>query len=218
MSLSFSSAPYSVVVLPEPVGPVTSRMPCGRAIMSSSRARIASSMPSCARSSLPACLSRRRSTTRSPRPAGIVDTRTSTGRPAMRSPMRPSCGRRFSAMSSFAMTLMRDTTAFAIAFCGAQHFAQHAVDAEAHDETVLVRLDVDVRRAFLDRFGQERVDQADDRRVVLAFEQVFGFGQFVGERLADRGARRDRTPSRAHRRPARRDRAADARTRSPALS
>ena len=64
-----------------------------------------------------------------------------------------------------------------------EHFAQHAVDAEAHDEAVLVRLDVDVGRAFLDRLGQQRVDQSDDRRVVVAFEQVVGFGQFVGDRF-----------------------------------
>jgi hypothetical protein len=32
---------------------------------------------------------------------------------------------------------------------------------------VLERLDVDVARAFLDRFGQQRVDQADDRRIVF---------------------------------------------------
>ncbi len=64
-----------------------------------------------------------------------------------------------------------------------QHFAQHAVDAETHDQAILVRFDMDVGCAFLDRFGEQRVDQANDRRVVLAFEQVFGFGQFVGDRL-----------------------------------
>ena len=35
LSFSRSSAAYSVVVLPEPVGPVTSRMPCGLWISSS---------------------------------------------------------------------------------------------------------------------------------------------------------------------------------------
>ena len=35
LSLRRSSAAYSVVVLPEPVGPVTSRMPCGLWISSS---------------------------------------------------------------------------------------------------------------------------------------------------------------------------------------
>ena len=37
LSLMRSSAAYSVVVLPEPVGPVTSRMPCGLWISSSMR-------------------------------------------------------------------------------------------------------------------------------------------------------------------------------------
>ncbi len=55
---------------------------------------------------------------------------------------------------------------------GLQHLAQHAVDAEADHEPVLERLDVDVRAVFLDRLGQERVDQPDDRRLVLALEQV----------------------------------------------
>jgi hypothetical protein len=60
---------------------------------------------------------------------------------------------------------------------GLQHLAQHAVDAEAHDEPVLEGLDVDVRGVFLDGLGQHGVDQADDRRVVLALQQVGGLGQ-----------------------------------------
>ena len=71
-------------------------------------------MPSCSRSSRPACLSSRRITTRSPCPDGKVDTRTSTARPATRNEIRPSCGRRFSAISSFAITLIRDITNGAI--------------------------------------------------------------------------------------------------------
>ena len=55
---------------------------------------------------------------------------------------------------------------------GLQHFAQHAIDAEAHDQAVLERLDVDVRGVFLDRLREHGVDQADDRRVVVAVEQV----------------------------------------------
>ncbi len=55
--------------------------------------------------------SSRRSTTRSPCPVGSVETRTSMARPPTRSVMRPSCGRRFSAMSIAAMILMRDTSA-----------------------------------------------------------------------------------------------------------
>ena len=60
---------------------------------------------------------------------------------------------------------------------GLQHLAQHAVDAEAHHEAVLVGLDVDVGGVFLDRLRQHRVDQADDRRVVLALQRSEGSGR-----------------------------------------
>ena len=105
------SAAYSVVVLPEPVGPVTNMMPCGCEIRSSNRTSVPAAMPRPSSESRPACLSRRRITTRSPCPVGSVDTRTSTGRPAIRSMMRPSCGKRFSAISSSAITLTRETIA-----------------------------------------------------------------------------------------------------------
>ena len=52
-------------------------------------------------------LSRRRMTMPSPCSIGITDTRTSISRPETRSLMRPSCGRRFSAMFSRAMILRR---------------------------------------------------------------------------------------------------------------
>ena len=56
----------------------------------------------------PACLSNKRITMRSPWLDGMVETRTSTSRPPMRKAIRPSCGTRFSAISSLAMTLMRE--------------------------------------------------------------------------------------------------------------
>src|SRR5690606_35512095 len=43
------------------------------------------------------------------------------------------------------------------------------------------RLDMDVRGVLPHRFGEQRVDQADDRRVVVAVEQVFRLGQRVGQ-------------------------------------
>ncbi len=101
--------------------------------------------------------------------------------PPMRRAMRPSCGRRFSAMSSCAMILMREITSIAIAFCGASTSRSTPSMRKRTTEAVLERLDVDVAGAFLDRLGEQRVDHADDRRVVFGFEQVFGFGQFVGE-------------------------------------
>ena len=104
-------AAYRVVVLPEPVGPVTSTMPCGSRISRSIEASVISLIPSTVRSSRAASLSRSRSTTRSPGPVGNVDTRTSTLLSPSLSAMRPSCGSRFSAMSRLAITLSRDTSA-----------------------------------------------------------------------------------------------------------
>ena len=138
-------------------------------------------MPSEARSSRPACLSSRRSTTRSPWPEGSVETRTSTARPAIRRLMRPSCGRRFSAMSSRDITLMREMSSGATRALGLQHLAQHAVDAEADHEPVLVGLDVDVGSVFLDRLCQHGIDQADDRGVVLALHEVGRLRQALGK-------------------------------------
>ena len=63
-------------------------------------------------------LSSRRSTARSPCDDGSVETRTSTARPPMRSEMRPSCGRRFSAMSSSAMIFRREISAACSALFG----------------------------------------------------------------------------------------------------
>jgi len=109
---------YNVVVLPEPVGPVTSTMPCGWLISLSNCGSICPLMPRWLRSRRPASLSSRRSTARSPWPVGRVETRTSTGLPPTRNVMRPSCGRRFSAMSSCDMILIREISDAWIALRG----------------------------------------------------------------------------------------------------
>ena len=62
-----------------------------------------------------------------------------------------------------------------------QHFAQHAIDAEAHHEAVLERLDVNIRGVLAHRLGEQGVDQADDRCVVFAFQKVGGLGQCIGD-------------------------------------
>ena len=66
--------------------------------------------------------------------------------PAILSLMRPSCGRRFSAMSRCERILMRETIAAWIAADRAGHIGllQHAVDAVAQAKLVLERLDVHV--------------------------------------------------------------------------
>ena len=101
---------YSVVLLPEPVGPVTRKMPCG--LCNSWRNCAVSSRLKPRRSSVRRAwfLSSSRSTTRSPQAEGMVETRTSIARPPSSSAMRPSCGTRFSAISSRAITLIRDTS------------------------------------------------------------------------------------------------------------
>ena len=60
-----------------------------------------------------------------------------------------------------------------------QDLAQHAVDAKTHDQPVFKRLDVDVRCIVLHGGSQQGIDQPDDRCIVIAFEQVGRFRQFL---------------------------------------
>ncbi len=99
---------YSVVVLPDPVGPVTRMAPWVACSASLKRLRSWSDMPSTSRSITTASLSRMRITIDSPRTTGRVATRRSTWRPSTDSPMRPSCGTRRSAMSRLAMIFTRE--------------------------------------------------------------------------------------------------------------
>ena len=62
---------------------------------------------------------------------------------------------------------------------GLHHLAQRAVHPKAHGRRALVGLDVDVRRAVLGRLRQQRIEHADDGRVVARFEQVFDGGQLL---------------------------------------
>ncbi len=109
-----ASAPYSVVVLPEPVGPVTSSMPCANEMNSHTLARIAAGMPRRSSSSSPPSWGSSRKTADSPYCVGIVDIRRSSVWPRTRTTKRPSWGSRRSAMSSPADSFSRCTTAGAI--------------------------------------------------------------------------------------------------------
>ena len=51
--------------------------------------------------------------------------------------------------------------------------AQRAVDAQAHHRAGFEWLDMDVGGAVAQRLGEQCIDQTDQRRVVLAVEQVF---------------------------------------------
>ena len=62
-----------------------------------------------------------------------------------------------------------------------QHLAQHSVHAEAHDQAILERLHVDVGGVLLHRLGEHGVDQPDDRRIVVAVEEVRLLRQFQRE-------------------------------------
>ena len=81
--------------------------------------------------------------------------------------MRPSCGRRRSAMSMLDMILKRaGDRVFAAGSAGASPRGQYAVDAIAHAIRFLVGLDVDIRGALFDRVDQHQVAQLDDRRLL----------------------------------------------------
>ena len=92
--------------------------------------------------------------------------------PAIFFVMRPSCGRRFSAMLSALMILMRAMIAVHELRGARARDVELAVDAVADDDLLLLRLDVDVARALLHRLEEERVDPADDRRLVVGVEDV----------------------------------------------
>ena len=106
-------------------------------------------------------------TTDSPSTVGSVATRMSSMRPAAAafSEMRPSCGLRRSAMSSFASTFRRVVTPGGHPLRDPLHLVQHAVDAEPDDERVLLRLEMDVAGPVLGGLEDDRVDEPDERGV-----------------------------------------------------
>ncbi len=57
--------------------------------------------------------------------------------------------------------------------------AQRAVDAQPHHRARLERLDVDVGGAVAQRLREQGVDQSDQRRVVLALEQILDPGDVL---------------------------------------
>ena len=110
--------------------------------------------------------SRIRITIFSPNSVGSVLTRKSIALAPNFSFMRPSCGTRFSAMSSREITLMREDELVLDRDRRLRDLAQLAVDAEAHAVVVLVGLEVQVRGAHVDRVDQHLVQEAHDRRVL----------------------------------------------------
>ena len=64
---------------------------------------------------------------------------------------------------------------------GPEHLAQLTVDAHTHRQVVLEGFQMDVRSLCAHRFAEQRVDQADHRRIALLLEQVGGLRYLLGE-------------------------------------
>ena len=154
-------------------------------------------------------LSRIRSTIFSPLTEGSEAMRRSIGWPPTVRPTRPSCGRRFSAMSRLAMILRREVTPGDHAARHRGRVVQHAVDAVADAHVLALGLEVDVGGALLDALGDHAVDELDDRRLAGGLADLGDLAEVVVlllvllDRLGDRGvelARVARSPRRCPRR------------------
>ena len=184
--LSMLSVAYSVVDLPEPVGPVTRIVPYGLRYDASNRACGLGQEARAPRARRTAwLLSRMRMTTFSPYTVGRVATRRSMLRPPTF--MRDAAVLRDAALGDVDVghDLEAADHAGLDAARRAHHLVQHAVDAEPDAQVVLGRLDVDVGRAVADGLGDEQVDELDDRRVLDELGDVREIGLVVG--LVGRG-------------------------------
>ena len=102
---------YSVVVFPDPVGPVTNTIPCDEETAFRIVFRSLSSKPSCSIFFSPAFLFKIRITTRSLLLVGKIEIRKSTSNVLYLKGIAPSCGSRLSEISSLLKILIRVTTA-----------------------------------------------------------------------------------------------------------
>ena len=82
------------------------------------------------------------------------------------------------------MIFMRDTTPATMRRGIVRRLAQHPVHAEAHAHVAALGLEVDVRGELLDRLGDDRVDELDDRRVVRRLANLGDVGE-LGLALLD---------------------------------
>ena len=145
----------------------------GRSQAPSKRARAVRRHPRSSSDGMPLRRSRMRMTTDSPPTSGSVTTRRSTGCRRCATVRRPSCGARRSAMSRSAMILMRETRLGDHRARDLRGSDEHAVDAELGAQVALRGGEVDVRGAPLDRLVDDRVDEADDRALlVVGVEQL----------------------------------------------
>src|SRR5262249_135125 len=155
-----------VVVLPEPVGPVTSRMPWGRRINRPKASAVSGPKPSRSNGTNTDERSRRRITMDSPWMVGPGGTRMAQRGWAPVARSRPSWGRRGGAGGG-GVESRHDLDARGPR--GLQPprrgllVVEQAVDAVADAQGVVEGLDVDVRRLVLDRLLDEEVDEAHHR-------------------------------------------------------
>ena len=112
----FRTNAYSVVDLPEPVGPEVRIIPFGFAIPRSTIANACPVIPIFSISSVVPVLSKIRITTCSPHTTGEIATRRSTSFPATAKVNWPSCGIRCSSIFRFDKILILDTNAGSIVF------------------------------------------------------------------------------------------------------
>ena len=156
-----------MVVLPEPVGPVTRMMPLG--LLHDAAELLAAwsaSMPTLFRSSETTERSSTRMTTLSPNMVGSTETRRSTGWPPTVSSMRPSCGSAPLGDVEIGHDLDAGGDGKGQMARRRHHFVQHAVGLDADAEFVLERLEVQVAGVVLDRQQQHHVEQLADRGAV----------------------------------------------------
>ena len=163
----------SVVVLPLPVGPVTTIMPCGSV---SSRVSIASS-------------SRRQAELADLQQAAVARQQADHGGFAVLRRHGGDAHVEFGARDAHARRAVLRQAAFGDVEAGEdldardqrlrqdagrrRHGAQQAVDAHAHHEPGAERLDVDVAGAQLDRALEQIVDRAHHRRAAGEIAQAF---------------------------------------------
>ena len=60
-----------------------------------------------------------------------------------------------------------------------EHFAQLPIDAHAHRQVLLEGFQVHIRGLFAYGFAEQRIDQANDRRIALLLQQVSGLRHLI---------------------------------------
>ncbi len=117
-------------------------------------------------------LSSTRITIFSPWTVGKTETRRSKSLPLTLTRMRPSCGRRRSAMSRLLMILKREANASCICLGGGVAVQQHAVHAITQAHHFFKRLKVNVTGPIFDGLNDDQVGELDDRSFLTGGSQL----------------------------------------------